>query len=52
MEKKPINRKSIALDVQTYNMLQDICNYESRSKFGQLQVMIEREHGLMLKKKK
>lgn len=51
MKKKPINRKSIALDVQICNMLQDICNYERRSKIGQLQVMIEREHSLMLKKK-
>ena len=37
-------RKSLALDVRTYNMLQDICNSERRTKIDQLKVLIEREH--------
>lgn len=37
-------RKSLALDVRTYNMLQDICNSERRTKIDQLKVSIEREH--------
>jgi len=37
-------RKSLALDVRTYNMLQDICNSETRTKIDQLKVLIEREH--------
>lgn len=37
-------RKSLALDVRTYNMLQEICNHQERSKIGQLKVLIEREH--------
>jgi hypothetical protein len=37
-------RKSLALDVHTYNMLQAICDKERRSKIDQLKVLIEREH--------
>ena len=37
-------RKSLALDVRTYNMLQDICNHQERSKIGQLKVLIEKEY--------
>tara|TARA_R110000751_G_scaffold191223_1_gene296929 strand:+ start:25 stop:207 length:183 start_codon:yes stop_codon:yes gene_type:complete len=37
-------RKSLALDVHTYNMLQAICDQERRSKIDQLKVLIEREH--------
>ena len=37
-------RRSLALDVRTYNMLQEICNHQERSKIGQLKVLIEREH--------
>ncbi len=36
-------RKSLALDVRTYNMLQDICNHQERSKIGQLKVLIAKE---------
>jgi len=43
-EINPKIRKSLALDVRTYNMLQDICNKERRSKIDQLKVLIEREH--------
>ena len=42
-------RKSLALDVQTYNMLQDICNSERRSKICQLKVLIEREYEKLFK---
>ena len=37
-------RKSLALDVRTYNMLQKICNHRERSKIGQIKVLIEKEH--------
>ena len=43
-EVNPKTRKSLALDVRTYNMLQDICNSERRTKIDQLKVWIEREH--------
>tara|TARA_R100000322_G_scaffold58829_1_gene36247 strand:+ start:820 stop:1014 length:195 start_codon:yes stop_codon:yes gene_type:complete len=37
-------RKSLALDVRTYNMLQKICSHQERSKIGQLKVLIEKEY--------
>ena len=37
-------RKSLALDLRTYNLLQEICDAERRSKIDQLKVLIEREH--------
>jgi|TARA_R110000803_G_scaffold196749_1_gene260156 ferritin-like protein len=37
-------RKSLAVDVKTYDLLQDICNQEHRSKIDQLKVLIEKEH--------
>ena len=40
-------RKSLALDVRTYNMLQEICNSERRPKIDQLKVLIEREHKII-----
>ena len=40
-------RKSLAVDVHTYDMLQDICNRQRRSKIDQLKVLIEREHQLL-----
>ena len=43
-EVNPKTRKSLALDVRTYNMLQDICNSERRTKIDRLKVLIEREH--------
>jgi hypothetical protein len=47
----PKIRKSLALDVHTYNMLQDICDQERRSKIDQLKVLIEREHDALIKEK-
>mgnify|MGYP003625240202 FL=1 len=44
----PKIRKSLALDVHTYNLLQDICNKERRSKIDQLKVLIEREHRALM----
>jgi|TARA_R110000787_G_scaffold80572_1_gene175238 transcriptional regulator of NAD metabolism len=41
-------RKSLALDVHTYNLLQEICNRERRSKIDQLKVLIEREHRMLI----
>ena len=47
-EINPKIRKSLALDVHTYNLLQDICNKERRSKIDQLKVLIEREHRALI----
>jgi hypothetical protein len=44
----PKIRKSLALDVLTYNMLQDICDQQRRSKIDQLKVLIEREHRALM----
>ena len=44
----PKIRKSLALDVHTYNMLQDICDQQRRSKIDQLKVLIEREHRALI----
>jgi|13_taG_2_1085334.scaffolds.fasta_scaffold05768_4 hypothetical protein len=43
--KYPKGRKSLAVDVDTYNMLQDICNDQRRSKIDQLKILIEAAHG-------
>ena len=37
-------RKSLAVDVATYELLQDICGKERRPKIDQLKVLIEQEH--------
>ena len=37
-------RKSLAVDLKTYTMLQDICGLERRSKIDQLNILIEQEH--------
>ena len=37
-------RKSLAVDVSTYDLLQEICNMERRSKIDQLKVLIENEY--------
>ena len=37
-------RKSLAVDPATYNLLQEICNMEHRSKIDQLKVLIQKEH--------
>ena len=42
--KYPKGRKSLAVDVDTYNLLQDICNNERRSKIDQLKILIESAH--------
>tara|TARA_R110001583_G_scaffold12153_6_gene54118 strand:+ start:1996 stop:2196 length:201 start_codon:yes stop_codon:yes gene_type:complete len=47
-EINPKIRKSLALDVRTYNLLQEICNLERRSKIDQLKVLIEREHRMLV----
>ena len=49
-EINPKIRKSLALDDHTYNMLQDICDKERRSKIDQLKVLIEREHNALINK--
>jgi hypothetical protein len=43
-KKYPKGRKSLAIDVDTYEMLQAICNSERRTKIDQLKLLIEREH--------
>ena len=42
--KYPKGRKSLAIDVDTYDMLQSICNSERRTKIDQLKLLIEREY--------
>jgi len=42
--KYPKGRKSLAVDVDTYNLLQEICAIERRSKIDQLKVLIENKH--------
>ena len=42
--KYPKGRKSLAVDVDTYNLLQEICVVERRSKIDQLKVLIELKH--------
>ena len=42
--KYPLDRKSLAVDLDTYNMLQEICDSERRSKIDQLKVLIETAH--------
>ena len=37
-------RKSLAVDPATYNLLQQICEMEHRSKIDQLKVLIQKEH--------
>jgi len=43
-KKYPKGRKSLAVDVDTYQMLQAICNSERRTKIDQLKLLIEREY--------
>jgi hypothetical protein len=42
--KYPKGRKSLAVDVDTYDLLHDICVIERRSKIDQLRVLIESKH--------
>ena len=37
-------RKSLAVDVKTYDLLQDICRTDLRSIINQLKLLIEKEH--------
>tara|TARA_R100000657_G_C4652182_1_gene96471 strand:- start:305 stop:514 length:210 start_codon:yes stop_codon:yes gene_type:complete len=37
-------RKSLAVDPATYDLLQEICQMEHRSKIDQLKVLIQKEH--------
>ena len=39
-----IIRKSLAIDVNTYNLLDQICKKEYRSIINQLTFLIEKEH--------
>ena len=40
----PKVRKSLSVDIDTYNMLKEICDYERRSLINQLQVIIKYTH--------
>ena len=44
-------RKSLAVDQATYDLLEDICLYEYRSRIDQLKVLIENEHKLIFGEK-
>ncbi len=51
-KKKYVNkavRKSLAVDVETFDMLQEICNVERRNKIQQLQILIKKEHSRKVK---
>ena len=37
-------RKSLAVDQKTYDMLQEICFEERRTRIEQLKILIEEEH--------
>ena len=37
-------RKTLAVDPATYDLLQQICQMEHRSKIDQLKVLIQKEH--------
>ena len=37
-------RKSLAVDQKTYNLLQEICFEERRTRIEQLKILIEQEH--------
>ena len=37
-------RKSLAVDQHTYDLLQEICHDQRRSKIDQLKILIEHEH--------
>jgi hypothetical protein len=38
-------RKSLAVDQKTYDLLEEICFEERRSRIEQLKILIESEHG-------
>ena len=42
--KEPSPRKSLAIDVDTYELLRDICGLERRSLINQLQQLIDQRH--------
>ena len=44
MEDTKSERKSLAVDVETYDMLQQICNAEDRNKINTLKRLIRDEH--------
>jgi hypothetical protein len=51
-KKKEVNkavRKSLAVDVEKFDMLQEICNVERRNKIQQLQILIKKEHSRKVK---
>ena len=51
-KKKEVNkavRKSLAVDVEPFDMLQEICNVERRNKIQQLQILIKKEHSRKVK---
>jgi len=49
--KYPKGRKSLAVDFDTYTLLQDLCNMERRSKIDQLRFLIENRHEKLINEK-
>ena len=41
--KKAIDRKSLSVDIATYDKLDEICTIENRNYISQLQVLIDKE---------
>ena len=44
LEQPQRQRKSLAVDQKTYDMLQSICFEHRRTRIEQLKILIEREH--------
>ncbi len=49
---KELQRKSIAIDVNTYNLLDEICKKEYRSIINQVTLLIEKEHARLFAEEK
>ena len=43
-ENNPVIRKSLSVDINTYNLLKEICDSQRRSIKNQLQIIIEYAH--------
>jgi hypothetical protein len=50
--KYPKGRKSLAIDVETYNLLEELCVVEHRNKIDQLRFMIENRHHQLVREDK
>ncbi len=49
-EKTSPKRKSLAVDEETYNLLEEICFHERRTKIQTLKDLIEEKHDYLFRK--